>query len=333
VNRPFRTGGETPDPGLIHNRPTTELWRRLARPYDSAEVAEVLLGIPADVVGELADSIIATGPEAGILLDGLPSLMRRLNMGSNNHVERSASGVRGPILWSETVAAQSSSLGHSGVYVCSIAGRDYDIPENRVLVDALKTVVASGERLMGTFGKEPTHDPVVMRARHNTEVASRYLGHRALAQVGTGVLRHRRSRRSLAAGRHGSGYRPAVALLERAEEPFESEDLSPYCSRVTRTHHELLVAAIEALESCGQSVPPLRTEDGAMVIGPFLYIHPLSGRTGSPDMGVLHDDRITVALDPLRSGPDIVPDGLICGRRLVQASTTVEVAELILGTR
>jgi len=303
----------------------------LARPYDSAEVAETLLGIPAEVVGELADSIIATGSEAGILLDGLPKLMRRLIMGSNSHVERSASGVRGPILWAETVAAQSSSLGHSGVFVCSIAGRDYDVPENRVLVEALETVVASGERLTGSFGKEATEDPVAIRARHNTEVAARYLGHRALVQVGTGDIRHRRSRRSLATGRHGSAYRPAIALLERADEPFDAEDLAPYCSLTTRHQHQLLVAAIEALESCGQIIPPLRSEDGAMVIGPFLYIHPLSGRTGSPDLGVLHDDRITVALGPTNMGPSDVPDDLICGRRLVQASTTVEVAEVVLG--
>jgi len=292
-----------------------------------------MLGIPADVISELADSIVAAGPEAAAMLDAMPSLMRRLKVGSNSHLERSAAGVRGPILWAETVAARSSSLGHTGVYVCAIPGRDYDVAENRLLVEALRTVVASGERLLRSFGGGDAGDRVAVRARHHTEIAARYLGHRALAEVGAGNLRYRRSRRSVASGRRGSGYGPAVALLERAEEPFDPEDLMPFCNRATRSHHELLVAAIEALESRGDSVPCLRPEAGTLVVGPFVYVHPRGGRTGSPDIGVLYDDRTTVALDPLGVGAEMVPDDLVGGRRLLHVRTPVEVAELILEAR
>jgi len=334
VNRPIRTGGHLPAPGLVHDRPTAELWRRLARPFDSGEVAESLLGIPADVVMELADSKVATGPEATAMLDAMPALMRRLKVGHNSHLERSASGVRGPILWAETVAARSSSFGHSGVYVCAIPGRDYDVDENRILADALRSLAASGERLLRSFDGNDYSDPVAQRARENTDTAMRYLGHSALAHVGEGRLKRRRSRSSVASGRRGSGYGPAVRFLDRAQEPFDPEDLMPFCDRATRSHHSLLVAAIEAIESQGDSVPGLRPEAGAIVVGPYLYVHPLGGRTGSPDVGLLYDDRIVIALDPLGvGGTTVMPDVLVGGRQLRHASTPVDVAVIILEDR
>ncbi len=330
---PLRTGGGHPAPGLVHSRPTAELWRRLARPFDSAEVSEALLGIPSRVIRELADAIISTGAEADALLKTLPALMRRLRMGSGNHVERGASGVRGPILWSETVAARSSSLGHDGVFVCSIPGRDYDVAENRALVAALRAVVASGERLTTSFGHDAGKDSVAAAARSNAELASRYLGHRALSQVGAGPGSRTRDRRSSISGRRAAGYEPAVALLEKLDEPFAPEELLPYCSRSTRLHHQLLVAAIEKLESGGRSLPALRTEADVMVVGPYVYVHPRGNRTGHPEVAVMHDDRLTIAFDPLGVGHESVPPGLIGDRRLVGVSNTEEVAELIGSSR
>jgi len=296
-------------------------------------VSEALLGIPSRVIVELADAIISTGTEADALLKTLPALMRRLRMGSGNHVERGAAGVRGPILWSETVAARSSSLGHDGVFVCSIPGRDYDVAENRALVAALRAVVVSGERLATSFGRDAGDDAVAVAARSNAELASRYLGHRALSQVGVGQSSRTRDRRSAISGRRGAGYEPAVALLRKLEEPFAPEELMPYCSRSTRRHHQLLVAAIESLESGGRPLPALRTEADAMVVGPYVYVHPRGNRTGHPELAVLYDDRITIAFDPLGVGHETVPPGLLGKRRLVGVSNTEEVAALVRSSR
>jgi len=320
-------------PGLVHSQPTVELWRRLARPFDSGEVSEALLGIPAHVIRELADAIVSTGPEADALLGALPALMRRLRMSSGNHVERGAAGVRGPILWGETIAARSSSFGHEGVFVCSIPGRDYDVAENRALVAALNAVIVSGERLTASFGDHAAEDPVAIAARSNSETAARYLSHRALSQVGTTDGKRSRFRRSLVTGRRGAGYEPAIALLERLDEPFAPEELMPYCSRSTRLHHELLVAAIESLESDGRSLPALRNEAKTMIVGPYVYVHPHGGRTGHPDIAVLHDNRITIALDPLGVGHASLPRSLVGDRSIVGLSNTEEIAELVVSTR
>ncbi len=315
--------------GLAPTFPTEELWRRLARPFDPGEVAEVLLGIPVDVTTQLADAVIATGDEATVLLEAMPTLLRRLRMGSNRHVERSASGIRGPVLWAATTAARSSSFGHPGVYVCCVPGRDYDVVENRVLVAALRTLVQAGHRVRALVGPEGVGDGLARRAVANTDLATSYLGHRAFALVQPAAPNGRRSLRSLASGRGSTAYRPALALLEKAAEPFEPEELMPFCERSTRPHHELLLAAIDALESQGPRLPALRAESGTLIVGPFDYVHPGGGRTGSPHIALLRGHDLVIALDPSRIGVGRVDIAQVDHRRLVSVSTPSEVAEAV----
>ncbi len=323
------TGPGPGEAGFAHCVPTEELWRRLARPFDVGEVAEVLLGIPADVITQLADVVISTGEEATVLLETMPTLLRRLRMGSNDSVERSASGVRGPVLWAETVAARSSSFGHTGVYVCSVPGRDYDVIENRLLVAALKTLVQAGGRVRALIGPEDDNDELASRALINIDMAAHYLGHRALAQVRPSTRTGRRSLRSMASGRGAAAYRPAVALLEKAAEPLEAEELMPFCDRSTRMHHRLLLAAMDALESRGSRLPGLRTESGTLIVGPFDYVSPRPARDGSPRIALLRGRDLVIALDPARVGVGGVDAAQVGCRRLVSVSTPVEVTKVV----
>ena len=175
--------------------------------------------------------------------------------------------------WSETLAAQASSLGNRDVYVCASTRRAYDIDENRVLVGALQAVARAGSSV-NMVSHESYEDEGLRRARHNAKAARRYLDHRTLDAI---KVEGRPSPRAVKRTRNGktrAAYRPALAMLERVNEPLSLDELSPYCDKRTRVQHGVLVAVIEELEQRGMRVPALRAEGGSLFAGPVEFIHP-----------------------------------------------------------
>lgn len=329
LSRSTTAGAASFDRESAPTEPTEKLWHRLARPFDSGEIGQVLLGIPAEAVHELADAAVCAGDEATALLDTMPRLIRRLRVGNSQRHERCVAGIKGPVLWAETAAARSSSLGNDGVFVCSIPGRDYDVAENRVLVSALKTIVGAGRRAHARWDPDHLIDPPSARMRANTDLAARYLTHRALAQVQPGARTHRRSLSAIVSGRNATIYRPAVDVLERAAEPLELTDLLSLCRPSCYSHHELLMAAVEAMEVEGRYLPGLRAESGSLIVGPYEYLHPGESRTGTPQIGILRNDKFLIALDPLRAGIDRLHHDLVGARVLDAVTTSKEMAEAI----
>ncbi len=252
---------------------TEELWRRLARPFDTATTVDALLGLSPDVVEQLVGVLVATCDEAELLLDEMPKTLRRLktSVGANN--ERCLSELRGPIQWSETFAAQASSLGNRDVYVCASTRRAYDIEENQVLVGALRAVACAGTGV-DSVGEDSYEDEGLRRARHNAKLARRYLDHRMLEAVRVDGRPSARAIKRTRSGKTRASYRPALAMLERVTEPLSLDDLSPYCDRRTRVQHGVLLGVVEELESRGMRVPSLRAEAGSLFAGPVEYIHP-----------------------------------------------------------
>jgi len=252
---------------------TAELWNRLARPFDMGPTVDALLGLSTDVVEQLVGVLVATCDEAEALLTGMPKTLRTLktSVGSNN--ERCLGELRGPVQWSETLAAQASSLGNRDVYVCASTRRAYDIDENQVLVGALKAVARAGASV-DTVSEEAYEDEGLRRAKHNAKVARRYLDHRTLEAIKVEGRPSPRAVKRTRSGKTRAAYRPALAMLERVNEPLSLDELSPYCDNRTRVQHGVLVGVIEELEARGMRVPALRAEGGSLFAGPVEFIHP-----------------------------------------------------------
>ena len=81
------------------------------------------------------------------------------------------------------------------------------------------------------------------------------------------------------AGSRRNTYRPAVALLVRADEPLRAVHLRSYSPRATLADHDLLAAALAALDARTESPAALRmSRHGTLVAGPVHYEH-LTGVT------------------------------------------------------
>ncbi len=252
---------------------TSELWQRLARPFDTAATVDALLGLSPEVVEQLVGVLVATCDEAEALLSGMPRTLRNLKTAVGNNHERCIGELRGPVQWSETMAAQASSLGNRDVYVCAATQRAYDIEENQVLVGALRAVAdAAGQ--IDALAEDGHEDRGIRRARANAKQARRYLDHRTLEGIRLSGRPSARAVKRTRGGKHAGAYRPALEMLARSNEPLGLEELAPYCDRRTRVQHGVLVAVIRELEARGLRVPALRAEAGSLFAGPVEYIHP-----------------------------------------------------------
>ncbi len=268
---------------------TGQLWNRLARPFEMGPTVDALLGLSADVVDQLAGVLVATCDEAELLLESMPRTLRNLKTAIGSNHERCVGEIRGAVQWSETLAAQASSLGNRDVFICASAQRAYDIEENHVLVGALRAVADAG-RGVDSVDEESYSDDGLVRARHNARLARRYLDHRTLEQVRLDGRPARRAIKRTRGGKNSAPYRPALAMLERVAEPLSLEELAPYCDRRTRVQHAVLLALIEELETRGLRIPSLRAEGGSLFAGPVEYVHPRRRGDRSRLHGVLIGD-------------------------------------------
>ena len=250
--------------------PTARVWALLDRSVDGSRASAALVGLSPTAAHLMAAVLHATSPETDALLAAMPRLLRSLSVSSTARPERCHGGIRGPILWSETMAARAASVGAGDVVVCSIAERAYDTVENRLLVAALRSIVdaAADVRRASPPGETPT--ALVRRGQRNGLHAARYLENRALAgvderRVGT------RERRRVRTAKRARPYRPAVALLERA---VSASDVAALTDPSTAAGHALLADVVETLRTRGHTVPPLRVRHGSLVGGPVTYVHP-----------------------------------------------------------
>jgi hypothetical protein len=248
------------------------IWNRLARPFNTPETIDALLGLPPKVVQQYVGTLIATSPQALDLIDSMPRTIRSLATSMEANAVRCRGELRGPIMWSETMSARASSNGDEGLFVCAAPARAYDITENRVLVAALNAVWEAS--LDAQLISEDTYDDDTLRlARRMGERAKSFLNHPSLRSVS----RERPSGRAIKRTRSGKSarsYGPALAMLDLLDEPITGEDLAALCDQRTRAQHEVLVGLIERLESGGSRLPEFRAENGAIYAGPLQYRHP-----------------------------------------------------------
>jgi hypothetical protein len=255
--------------------PTEVLWDLLAQPVDPWGAAETLLGMSHGAARFLAAILLLSSPEAEDLLDAMPTLTRSLTIGTVGRPERSSGELRGPILWSETMAARAASSGDHNVFVFSIAARAYDTAENRVLVAALRALVEAA-RTVDTHDLRERDTELGRLVNHRAMLAHRWLEHRAFADVPHRVSRRDRQRTRAGTGRRKYGL--ALDVLERHAVPLTADELALVTDVPTRAQHRALGALIAELRRRGVDIPTLTIHRGILQAGPLTYIHPRSRR-------------------------------------------------------
>jgi hypothetical protein len=289
------------------------IWERLARPYDPEAVIEAVLGLPHRIVRELVGAAIATSDEAEALLDAMPGTLRSLAIATTDQPARCYGEIRGPVMWAETVAARSASAGDPGLYVCSTTAKAFDTDENRVLVAALDNVRRAGRRV-ADLDDGSIDESVLRRARHNSDLALRYLEHRTLLDVPRSQRPSPRALHRTRSGTRKRSYLPALRMLERVREPFSKASLELFSDPRTTAQHDLVAAVIRALEARGYPLGPFHTNEGDLVAGPVRYRHARRSDRADTLHGILVGK---VVLDVPEEGE---PDRLAAARRLEQRS-------------
>lgn len=247
------------------------LFARLAHPYNPIEVTEGLLGLSPKATRQLVGMITATSPAADRLLAHMTNTVRSLATSMETQVERCVGEVRGPVMWSETIAARASTFGMDDLFLCATPSRAYDIGENRLLVAALAAVHNAADDA-GALSAEGYDDELLRAARKSGAVAGRWLDHPSLSRV-TRERPTPRTIKRVRAGKKHKTYEPALAMLEVASDPIAPEQLLPYCDQRTRAQHQVLAACLDELERRGMHLPPLRAETGVLFTGPVQYLH------------------------------------------------------------
>lgn len=229
------------------------------------------MGLSASAVELLEAVLLVASQEADELWRALPRLSRSMAVSTVDVPERMVGAVRGPILWTETVAARAATYGDTAVFVCSSTARAYDTAENRVLAHVLSLLA----RAAALLAQQRTIDPHGELARHAHRV-----GHGARSQLEapslSSVPRTRPTPREVRRARSSrrTSYGPALALLDRAGVPFAVADLEAVVDGAGAAHHALLIEVIRAVEATGRTVPPLRVDDGVLLAGPVSFRHP-----------------------------------------------------------
>lgn len=228
---------------------TSRLWGLLRPPFDSVRAAEALLGLSPGAAKVMAGALHATSPEAIALLFQMPRTIRSLSIATTARPERCYGELRGPILWGETMAVRAASADDANHVVCAIAQRAYDTPENRLLAAALDSIVRAAETVTrGNIGGTDTG--LARQSRRVAGQAKRFLDHRSLS----GVPRRRpapREIRRVRLGKRTRLYRPALAVLARADNPIEPDDVAAMVDPETAAEHALVVAVVDAWRARG----------------------------------------------------------------------------------
>jgi hypothetical protein len=276
-------GAPRPVPfGTPGHDPVTDLWARLRRPFDPPAVLAALTGLSLSAATALVATAVAGSAEAERLLDEMPRTIRSLATATAIHHERCRGGLRGPVLWSETMSARASSYGDPDLYVCATPSRAYDVDENRVLVAALVAVRDAAE----TAGLHipPTAKPsaAVRRMRRNGHDAGRFVEHPSLHDVSRDTPTGKALKRTRA-GKKRKVYEPALLLLRRAANPIGVPEVRARLDERVAAQLLLLTGVLAGLEAQGVRLPPMRVVDGHLDVGGMtLHARRASGPRNRP---------------------------------------------------
>jgi hypothetical protein len=265
--------------------PTTRLWTAFDPDVTHKARLPILCGVPPQIVDDVVTISTAKSRPAARLMARTPGILRSLAHQTTTRSERCVGHVRGPIQWSETITAWSSGVGVDDVFVCVSPRRDFDVPENRLLVWLLKRLATAGRRCSGDaanwFPKE-----AIESVEAQGRAAQKLLEHPALRGVTIRKLTGREMQ-IVRKSRHASTYTPALKLHERVARPFERDEVRALVSRETVEHHRAIMMIVDRLQARGLAVPQMTIRGDFAVSGPIRYRNPsimvdrrLSARSG-----------------------------------------------------
>ncbi len=205
----------------------------------------------------------------------MPALSRSLSIQTVGRSERTSGELRGPILWSETIAARSASAGNPHAFVYTRADRAYDTSENRILVGALRALVQAG-RTVDTGALRERDTDLARLINTRSMLAHRWLEHRPFSGVALRIAP--RDRQRTRAGNKHRHYQVAIDLLDRHAVPLAPEDLALVVDPSTQVQLAALSTLVETALARGVDVPPLLVHQGAVEGGPIMFIHRRSRR-------------------------------------------------------
>ncbi len=280
------------------NDPLSRIWKRLSRPFDTPETVDAVLGLSSAVVRQLVGALVATSDEAIELIQAMPHSIRSLATSMESHSTRCRGDLRGPILWSETIAARASSFGTEDLFVCAAPSRAYDIVQNRVLLAALRALHQAATDAQAV--SERAYDDETLRwARRNGDSALRYMNHPTMKTV-TAERPDRRSINRTRSGKKRATYEPALKLLDRLNEPIGTEELADWSDQRTFIQHSVLMGLVDRLESGGSRLPDFRAEAGVLYAGPMQYRHPRKRSAVTHPSGIVLGSLLIDVPDRLR---------------------------------
>jgi hypothetical protein len=256
--------------GSPDHDPVADLWSRLRRPFEPAAVLAAMAGLSMAEAATVVAAAVAGSTEADRLLDELPRTIRSLATSTTIHHERCRGGLRGPVLWSETMSARASSFGDQDLYVCMTPARAYDVDENRVLVAALVAVRDAADLVTEHTPPEDRGSPAYRRLRRNGHDAGRFVEHPSLQAVGRELPRGRALKRTRA-GKKRRQYEPALDLLHRAANPLGLADVRSRGDERTATQLMLLTGLLAGLERAGVRLPAVRAVDDRLQVGALTF--------------------------------------------------------------
>jgi len=244
---------------------------RLGVPYHPIAAVDSLFGIgPADaraLVGEHQ----TTGPEVEELLDLMPHLLRSLSTRTEVVTQRCIGHIPGPIRWAETASTRAGSLSSGEVWVCSVVQRTSDVPENRILVNALELIAEGGDAVARAV-PAPERSSRQRTAIERGRLARKFRQHGALKSVkrskidGRTLVAMRRSRQS-------GDYRAAHALIEAQRATLPARLIEETGTAHDRLTHHVFAEILDALGRADLDVPPLRTHSGRLGAGTVIFRH------------------------------------------------------------
>lgn len=249
------------------------LWSLLDPSVSRIAALSACTGLPVEIAWQIQVYAFALSPEFADLLEAMPALGRALSCTTVSESERCVGHLRGPVRWSETMTAWSSGLGVDDVFVCAIERRDFNLPENRLLVGLLDRVIAAGPTL---HSEAAAMLPQPVRTRLATKIAEAKTARSRRVFRGIPVQR-RLNPKDLRDARHAR-HQARLAVVFAAEQAITTAldqrwmyALSDEATRIF--HKEVLAWAIQRRES-GLTVPRLRVADGALVFGTEAFWHP-----------------------------------------------------------
>jgi hypothetical protein len=168
--------------GTIIEQIREDVWRHISAAATEEDIqleAAALLRMTSNDVRSLALIQFVLSPQVRELLDGMPTLMRRLATTTVHEEERSTERVRGAIQWPLTISERAAT-GLPHLYVTRPARRAYQTPENEVLVFSLDAIRAAGRK---TGWHQSRSREVGLTIRRRVDDSERWLRNRMLSEI------------------------------------------------------------------------------------------------------------------------------------------------------